>query len=857
MDFQNTEVKLSVFVLLVFVLIVIYPDGCVARFYVDFIQADFSATELNHVDDGGIFLASQNGTFNLQLDNPENGPDFYVCVVHSQSNVVVWTANRAAPISNSDQFILTQAGASIKTTQGRILWSAKGKNVGNLQLRDDGNLVMRDLSNGSVWESFDHPTDTLLPGQRLVLGSNLISNAAEDDFSVGNYEVLLTENDLLLRWRVQGFDQETYWSMAGDSSVIKLRSSAAFTLAYAALEQSGLNLYANSSSSSSASSSMVLQIPISSNTALTRAVIEPSGNFEVLSFISGRWLSEMEAVEEKCLLPATCGPLGICLGLSNSQRYQCSCPAGFQMVNQSDPSQGCKGPQSPNCSSNYGDLLVGNSIDFIKLGGGLDYFALKFETPIKASAIQDCQQICLKNCSCTAFFFDNASVSCYFNGPVGTIRSTSKGSQDAYFKVISGNTSGEKQSTAQLLPIMLGVAAAIFISFACVALIVLRYRKRISHPPLKKAATPDCDNEDENLLLSIPGLPTRFNYAELQSATDNFKYKIGSGGFGTVYQGTLLDNTRVAVKKLQSLLGQGKKEFYSEIATIGSIHHVNLVKLRGFCAEGSNRLLVYEYMNRGSLDRSLFGGPVLEWQERYEIALATARGLSYLHHGCREKIIHCDIKPENILLDDKLETKVSDFGLAKLLSREESQAFTTMRGTRGYLAPEWLTNSAISDKTDVYSYGMLVLEIVGGRKNSLTPESGAQAQDTFNYFPTHALRLCEERRFSEVADPRLEGRFQVDQVEKLVKIALCCVHEDSNLRPTMSKVVHMLEGNVEVDDPQVDSLMFLKIYARTLNNSPMEKTPMLSTTRTVNKYSPMTSYANNSMISSVQVSGPR
>ncbi|MQL91299.1 hypothetical protein Taro_023910 [Colocasia esculenta] len=186
--------------------------------------------------------------------------------------------------------------------------------------------------------------------------------------------------------------------------------------------------------------------------------------------------------------------------------------------------------------------------------------------------------------------------------------------------------------------------------------------------------------------------------------------RIGSGGFGEVYKGMLPDKTTVA----------GKQEFCTEIAVIGNIHHVNLVKLRGFCVQGSKRLLVYEFMNRGSLDRPLFatvGSLVLEWGERVEIALGTLWGLAYVHGGCDHKIIHCDVKSENILLGDHSQVKISDFGLSKLLAPEQSTLFTTMRGTRGYLAPEWLTNSAISDRTDVYSYGMVLLEIVHGRKN--------------------------------------------------------------------------------------------------------------------------------------------
>jgi serine/threonine protein kinase len=333
-------------------------------------------------------------------------------------------------------------------------------------------------------------------------------------------------------------------------------------------------------------------------------------------------------------------------------------------------------------------------------------------------------------------------------------------------------------------------------------------------------------------MISITGLPRRFAYEEFVAATENFKTHIGSGGFGTVYKATLTDQTVVAVKKITNLGVQGNREFCTEISIIGNIHHVNLVRLKGFCAQGSQHFLVLEYMNRGSLDSILFGnGPVLEWQERVEIALGTARGLSYLHSGCEQRIIHCDVKPENILLHDNLQVKISDFGILKLLSREQSTFFTALRETRGYVAPEWLMGSPISDKADVYSYGMVLLEIVTGRKNCslqthshITESNNSEGNGLSSYssgselrliyFPLIALQMHERRRYMEVADPRLEGGVTSEEVEKLVWIALCCVHQDPALRPTMANIVGMLEGGLPLSKPRVESLNFLRAYGQ-------------------------------------------
>ena len=220
-----------------------------------------------------------------------------------------------------------------------------------------------------------------------------------------------------------------------------------------------------------------------------------------------------------------------------------------------------------------------------------------------------------------------------------------------------------------------------------------------------------------------------FKYGDVRSATRNFSEKLGGGSFGSVYKGTLPGGgVAIAVKKLEGRLCVGEKQFRNEVRTIGVIQHVNLVRLRGFSSRGSERLLVYDHMPNGSLDKALFGGaaaPALSWRARFQIALGAARGLLYLHEGCRDCIIHCDIKPENILLDKDLVPKVADFGLAKLLARDFSRVLTTVRGTIGYLAPQWISSVPITAKADVYSYGMVLLEIYSLRP----PERAVLAGD--------------------------------------------------------------------------------------------------------------------------------
>ncbi|CAK7322768.1 unnamed protein product [Dovyalis caffra] len=222
-----------------------------------------------------------------------------------------------------------------------------------------------------------------------------------------------------------------------------------------------------------------------------------------------------------------------------------------------------------------------------------------------------------------------------------------------------------------------------------------------------------------------------FKYKELRKATKNFSEKLGEGGFGSVFIGTLSNSTAIAVKQLRSLQ-QGEKQFITEVKTIGTIQHNNVVRLRGLCVEAATRFLVYDYMPNGSLETLIFrnSAKTLDWNSRHHIAVGTARGLAYLHEGCRNCIIHCDIKPQNILLDAEYNPKVADLGLAKILGQEFSRVLTTLRGTRGDLALEWISGEAVTPKADVFSYGMLLCETISGRRNSESFDDGAA-----DYFP--------------------------------------------------------------------------------------------------------------------------
>ncbi|KAG1326437.1 putative rust resistance kinase Lr10-like [Cocos nucifera] len=293
--------------------------------------------------------------------------------------------------------------------------------------------------------------------------------------------------------------------------------------------------------------------------------------------------------------------------------------------------------------------------------------------------------------------------------------------------------------------------------------------------------------------------PIRFSPKEMEGFTHNYSIKLGSGGFGAVYKGELPNGVPVAVKVLTGSLNKTVEEqFMAEVGTIGRTYHVNLVRLYGFCFDATMRALVYEYMENGSLDNYLFHeDPEIEWGTLHEIAIGTAKGIRYLHEECQQRIIHYDIKPANILLDADFSPKVADFGLAKLLSRRHTHVtMTGGRGTPGYAAPEMWMPSPVTYKCDVYSFGMLLFEIVGRRRHF--DESLGESQ---RWFPRWVWEKFENAELGVVASVCGICEEDREKAERMCKVALWCVQYQPEARPPMSKVIKMLEGEMEIAPP--------------------------------------------------------
>ncbi|KZV24602.1 somatic embryogenesis receptor kinase 3A [Dorcoceras hygrometricum] len=337
-----------------------------------------------------------------------------------------------------------------------------------------------------------------------------------------------------------------------------------------------------------------------------------------------------------------------------------------------------------------------------------------------------------------------------------------------------------------------GVAAGAALLFAAPAIALAWYRRRKPEDHFFDVPA----EEDPEVHL---GQLKRFSLRELQVASDNFsnRHILGRGGFGKVYKGRLADGSLVAIKRLKEERTQGGElQFQTEVEMISMAVHRNLLRLRGFCMTPTERLLVYPYMANGSVASCLRerpeSQPPLDWPKRKRIALGSARGLAYLHDHCDPKIIHRDVKAANILLDEDFEAVVGDFGLAKLMDYKDTHVTTAVRGTIGHIAPEYLSTGKSSEKTDVFGYGVMLLELITGQRAF---DLARLANDDDVMLLDWVRGLLKEKKLETLVDADLQGNYVDEEVEQLIQVALLCTQSSPLERPKMSEVVRMLEGD--------------------------------------------------------------
>ncbi|KAH6755618.1 hypothetical protein C2S53_011185 [Perilla frutescens var. hirtella] len=701
---------------------------------------------------------------------------------------VVWSANQNNLVGENATLELTDGDLVLRDADGSLVWSTdtSGKAIAGLNLTEMGNLVMFDANSSVVWQSFDYPTDCLLPGQILASGKNL---------TAGLFSLSVTEQGLVAS--VLSDPPQVYYPkfFFPGSNTSREASSARFINGSLDVYTTGVN-------------SLNTSISIPPIVTVQYMQFGQDGHLRVFEVDGGNYWREVADVFniDKCYYPMVCGRLGIC---SNGQ---CSCPrsssnaASIRPVNERDLELGCSEviPLSCNASDNHSFL---NFKD-------ISYFS--FISHITDTNISSCEEACLKNCSCKASImrYSVSRSDCSLLSEIFSLMNDDGQNYYNYSVSIKIQLTDQEPKKTSLLRPILGSS----LGFFCVATVIgtttfVLWRRR------------KFEEVEEEFLDHVPGMPTRFSLEELVIATKNFSTKLGEGGFGSVFEGLLNDGTRVAVKRLDGV-SHIKKSFLAEVESIGSIHHINLVRLIGFCAEKTHRLLIYEYMCNGSLDSWIYHRSCdesLNWNIRRKIILDIAKGLAYLHEGCRQKIIHLDIKPQNILLDEHFNAKLADFGFSKLIDRNQSRVVTTMRGTPGYLAPEWL-GAVITEKVDVYSFGVVVLEILCGRK--LFEQS---RQEEERYLLPLFKEKAEKGEWLDLVDKCCQDvEANATEVEEKMQISAWCMQSDHEKRPRISMVIKVLEGVKDVQkDINYDLIMPQCLISKTPESSSKDATHLL------------------------------
>ncbi|XP_010051402.2 G-type lectin S-receptor-like serine/threonine-protein kinase At2g19130 [Eucalyptus grandis] len=721
---------------------------------------------------GDQILTSSGGNFKLGFFTPGNSYS-YIGIWYNKISVqtVVWVANRDNPVTDRYSTELKISGGNLVMVNdsGVPVWStnltasSSGSSSTVAVLGDDGNFALKDGLNSSVtlWQSFNHPTDTWLPGAKIMIDKR--TNMSQPLTSWKNVEDPSTG---LFSLQLEPFSEYDGWWIR-NSFYPEIRSYYTNHFKYVDNENESYFTYSSK---------------ISTNT-ISRLVMDLSGQIKEYSWLSSfqAWSLLWSQPRQPCAVSRLCRPFGVC---TKTAPNFCSCLPGFSISsvrdwNLSDWSGGCKRNSDLNCAANASNAerdrfsLISNMI--------------WPDDPISLDVWSntECQAACLSNCSCTAYAFEGNACSIWIGDLFNAQQLSQNGTGGISFYL--RRAASDVQDTSKKSNVIAIVAGSVSSTVAILAIVFFGIRR------WRRRATVTSE--------TVEGSLVAFAYRDLQVATKNFSEKLGGGGFGSVFKGTLPDSSPIAVKKLESI-SQGEKQFRTEVCTLGNIQHVNLVWLHGFCSEGDKRLLVYSFTPNGSLDNHLFrrkDSKTLDWKTRYQIALRTARGLAYLHEKCRDCIIHCDIKPENILLDAEFCPKVADFGLAKLVGRDFSRVLTTMRGTRGYLAPEWISGVAITAKADVYSYGMMLFEFVSGRRNSELSEDGA-----IKFFPTWvASKIAEGGDLLDLLDRDLETNADTEELTRICRVACWCVQDEETHRPSMGQVVQILEGLLDVNLPRM------------------------------------------------------
>ncbi|XP_020209119.1 G-type lectin S-receptor-like serine/threonine-protein kinase At4g27290 [Cajanus cajan] len=773
--------------------------------FIWFFLFSYMTTISTSVDTLAVSQSIQDGTAGgiteLGFFSPgsENSTRRYLGIWYTNVSplTVVWVANRNNPLENNSGVLkLNQKGILVLlNATNTTIWSSNisSKAVNNpiAYLLDSGNLVVKSGQGTNkdmvLWQSFDYPGDTWMPemkiGWNLETGQEryLSSWKSANDPAEGEYALKLDLRGLPQMIIFKGHDiYKRLGSWNGVSLVADPVQDFETSPKFVANGKEVYNYY-----------------QVHDSSVFFVYTLTPSGTGQSSSWTTQTSTRNFVSTGEhdQCENYAFCGTNSICNYDGN--RPTCEClrsyvPKSPDQWKISIWRNGCVPRNKSTCNNSYTD-------------GFFKYTNLKL--PDTSSSwfnitinLDECRELCLKNCSCTAYAnldIRDGGRGCllWFNTLVD-MRKFSQWGQDLYVRVPASELdhAGHGNNKKKIVGIIVGVTSFGLIA-TCLCIFIIK----------NPGAARKFYNQHYKSILRMEDsdLPT-FNLSVIAKATGNFstENKVGEGGFGPVHKGTLIDGKEIAVKRLSKNSGQGLYEFKNEVALIAKLQHRNLVKLLGCCIEGEEKMLIYEYMSNHSLDYFIFDETkrkFLDWSKRFNIISGIARGLLYLHQDSTLRIIHRDLKTSNILLDANLDPKISDFGLARLLLGDQVEANTTrVAGTYGYIPPEYASRGHFSVKSDVFSYGVIVLEIVSGKKNR---EFLNLEHD--NNLLGHAWRFWTEEKALELLDEVLTEQCTPSEVIRCIQIGLLCVQQRPEDRPDMSSVVLMLKCDQSLPKPKV------------------------------------------------------
>uniref|UniRef100_A0A0D9W2L8 non-specific serine/threonine protein kinase n=1 Tax=Leersia perrieri TaxID=77586 RepID=A0A0D9W2L8_9ORYZ len=724
------------------------------------------------------------------------------------NKTVVWYAKtsssgqEAVQVPPGSILKLADGALSLRDPSGNEVWNPGVTDVGYARMFNTGNFMLFGTNGTTKWETFGSPSDTILPTQVLPLGTTLHSRLLVTDYSNGRFQLNVQEDGNLVMYPAavpSGYLYDPYWASNTVGNGSRLVFNETGRIYFTLINGTQTNI------TSAGVDSM--------GDFFHRATFDTDGVFRQYVYpksTKARHLSQEEwrAVDAlphnicRAILnwvgSGVCGFNSYCTFDGSKNMTSCLCPQSYKFIDDEKKYKGCTPDFEPqNCELDETAAMMQYDMTPIDR---VDWPLSDYEqySPIDET---ECQRLCKIDCFCAIAVFEKATNTCWKKKlPLSNGKMDDTVSRTVFLKVprstnsqsvlSSGYSKWKEDRKHWILGSSLLFGSSLLVNFILIS--ILLFGTYCSITSRKKMQLLEPPNNS--------GLPPKiFTYSELEKATGGFREVIGTGASGVVYKGQLQDEcrTNIAVKKIEKLQHEAEKVFLVEVQTIGQTFHRNLVRLLGFCNEGTERLLVYEFMGNGSLNGFLFSDTRPDWSLRVQIALGVARGLLYLHEECNKQIIHCDMKPHNILLDDNFASKISDFGLAKLLLLNQTQTSTCIRGTRGYVAPEWFKNIGITSKVDVYSFGVILLEIVCCRKN-VELEAGEEEQTILTYWANDCYRCG---RIDLLVQGDGEAISNIKKVERFVAVALWCLQEEPTMRPTMHKVTQMLDGAVQIPTP--------------------------------------------------------